>query len=172
MNMFKRIGNTALNAVLSVIPQFIKNKATQFTESLSDYVEPQTFNQTLDELKEHVKNTYNKVKPFEVKESKSALNIFTTQYQIKGRSGYYIPETFLYAVKPNVVKIISANRMTKIEVIINCRMEKASILTGDVISEPSSFHSHIEVNLEGTDASDLYTTITDRIMKALSNFQR
>ena len=70
MDMFKRIGNTALNAVLSVTPQFIKNtttrvtpqfiknKATHFTEWLSDYVEPQTFSQTLDEIKEHVKRTY------------------------------------------------------------------------------------------------------------------
>ncbi|WAR03933.1 LOW QUALITY PROTEIN: hypothetical protein MAR_010491 [Mya arenaria] len=43
---------------------------------------------------------------------------------------------------------------------------------GDVISEPASFHSNIEVNLEGTDVSDLYTTMTDRIMEAISNFQR
>ncbi|WAR30902.1 hypothetical protein MAR_033444 [Mya arenaria] len=51
-------------------------------------------------------------------------------------------------------------------------MERTSILTGDVISEPASFHSHIEVNLEGTDVSNLYTTMTDRIMEAISNFQR
>ena len=135
MNMFKGICKTALNAVLSVTPQFVKNKATQFTEWLSDYVEPHTFTQTLDEIKEHVKNTHKKVQPFEVQESRSALRRFTTQYEIKGRSGY-IPETFLKAVKPDVVKLISANRMTKIKVILNCRMERASILTDDVISEP------------------------------------
>ncbi|WAQ98594.1 hypothetical protein MAR_022967 [Mya arenaria] len=181
MDMFKRIGNTALNAVLGVTPQFIKhaatrvtpqfikNKATQFTEWLSDYVEPQTFSQTLDEVREHVKKTYKKVRPFEVKENRSALRRFTTQYEIEGRSGY-IPQTFLNAVRPDVVRLISANRMTKIKVILNCRMERTSILTGDVISEPASFK--IEVNLEGTDVSDLYTTMTDRIMEAISNFQR
>ncbi|WAR12147.1 hypothetical protein MAR_026327 [Mya arenaria] len=146
MDMFKRIGNTALNAVLSVTPQFIKKKAAQFTEWLSDYVEPQTFSQTLDEIKEHVKKTYKKVKPFEVKESRSALRRFTTQYEIEGRSGY-IPQTFLDADGENWY-------------------------TGDVISEPASFHSYIEINLEGTDVSDLYTTMTDRIMEAISNFQR
>ncbi|WAR02549.1 hypothetical protein MAR_009107 [Mya arenaria] len=74
--------------------------------------------------------------------------------------------------RPDVVRLISANRMTKIKVMLNCRMERTSILTGDVISEPASFHSHIEVNLEGIDVSDLYTTMTDRIMEAISNFQR
>ncbi|WAQ93548.1 hypothetical protein MAR_006019 [Mya arenaria] len=38
--------------------------------------------------------------------------------------------------------------------------------------EPASVHSHIEVNLEGADVSDLYTTMTDRIIEAISNFQR
>ncbi|WAR05781.1 hypothetical protein MAR_021150 [Mya arenaria] len=152
MDMFKRIDNTASNAVLGVtpqfikhvatrvMPQFIKNNATQFTEWLSDYVEPQTFSQTLDEVKEHVKKTYKKVKPSKLR-------------KIEGRSGY-ISQTFLDAVRPDVVRLISANRMTKIKVFLNCRMERTSILT------------------EGTDASDLYTTMTDRIMEAISNFQR
>ncbi|WAR28172.1 hypothetical protein MAR_013876, partial [Mya arenaria] len=136
-----------------------------------DYVEPQTFKQTLDEIKEHVKKTYKKVKPFEVKESWSALRRFTTQNEIEGRSGY-IPQTFFDAVRPDVVRLISANRMTKIKLILNCRMERTSILTGHVISELASFHSHIEVNVEETDASDMYTTMADRIMEAISNFQR
>ncbi|WAR05653.1 hypothetical protein MAR_021022 [Mya arenaria] len=131
MDMFKRISYTALNAVLSVTPQFIKhaatrvtlqfikNKATQFIEWVSDYVEPQTFSQTLDEIKEH--------------ERRSALRRFTTQYEIEGRRGY-IPQTFLDAVRPDVIRLISAN--------------------------------------QGTDVSDLYTTMTDIIMEAISNFQR
>ncbi|WAR26741.1 hypothetical protein MAR_012445, partial [Mya arenaria] len=61
----------------------------------------------------------------------------STQYEFEGR--------------PDVVRLISANSMTKIKVILNCRMERTSILTGDVISEPASFHSNIEINLEGTD---------------------
>ncbi|WAR09942.1 hypothetical protein MAR_035018, partial [Mya arenaria] len=114
-------------------------------------------------FKEKVKGLFKKQTKFVVKESRSALRRFTTQYEIEGRSGY---------VRPDVVRLISANRMTKIKVILNCRMERTSILTGDVISEPASFHSHIEVNLEGTDVSYLYTTMTDRIMEAISNFQR
>ncbi|WAR31551.1 hypothetical protein MAR_034093 [Mya arenaria] len=164
---------------LSVLRQILKDNKTEGyfrcnKPQLIELLEKEVFylrSRTLDEVKEHVKKTYKKVKPFEVKESRSALRRFPTQYEIEGRSEY-IPQTFLDAVRPDVVRLISANRMTKIKVILNCRMERTSILTGDAISEPASFHSNIEVNLEGTDASDLYTTMTDRIMEAISNFQR
>ena len=131
-----------------------KPKQPKEKPSLSDYVK-----QELEERK------------FKIEESKSALKKFTTQYVIKGKNGYG-PQTFLDKVRPDVVRLINANRKMKIKMILDCVMEKTSLLTGDVFTMQTAFHSHIEVNLEGSDADDMYTTMADKVMEALASFQR
>ena len=122
--------------------------------SLSDYVKQ--------ELKE---------RSFELKESKSALRKFTMQYVIEGRAGYD-PESFMTDVKRSVINFLRNNRMIKVKLILRCNMEKNNISTGEVITHKAAFHSKPEVNLEGTDVDDLYTTMADRVLEAMATFQR
>ena len=80
--------------------------------SLSDYVKQ--------ELKE---------RSFELKENKSALRKFTTQYVIEGRVGYD-PESFIADVKQAIINFLRKNRMIKVKLILRCNMEKNNISTG------------------------------------------
>ena len=122
--------------------------------SLSDYVKQ--------ELKE---------RSFELKESKSALRKFTMQYVIEGRAGYD-PESFMADVKRLVINFLRNNRMIKVKLILRCNMEKNNISTGEVITHKAAFSSKPELNLEGTDVDDLYSTMLDRVLETLATFQR
>ena len=108
---------------------------------------------------------------YELKESKSALRRFTTQYTIEGRVGYD-PQSFMLDVKQVVINFLRKNRMIKVKLILRCNMEKNNISTGEVIKNKTSFHSKPEVNLEGTDVDDLYNTMVDRVLDAMATFQR
>ena len=90
---------------------------------------------------------------------------------IEGRERYDA-ESFLYAVKQSVVGLLSSQEGIKVKLVPKCNMERTSIKTGVVITEPADFHSKIEVNLEGTDTSELYTGMVDKVLKSMTTFQR
>ena len=113
----------------------------------------------------------NKSSLYELKESKSALRKFTMQYVIEGRAGYD-PESFMADVKRSVINFLRNNRRTKVKLILRCNMEKNNISTGEVITHKAAFSSKPEVNLEGTDVDDLYSTMVDRVLETLATFQR
>ena len=108
---------------------------------------------------------------YDLKESKSALRKFTMQYVIEGRAGYD-PESFMADVKQSVINFLKNNRRTKVKLILRCNMEKNNISTGEVIVNKTSFSSKPEVNLEGTDVDDLYSTMVDRVLETMATFQR
>ena len=108
---------------------------------------------------------------YDLKESKSALRKFTMQYVIEGRAGYD-PESFMADVKRSVINFLRNNRRTKVKLILRCNMEKNNISTGEVITHKAAFNSKPEVNLEGTDVDDLYSTMVDRVLETLATFQR
>ena len=95
---------------------------------------------------------------YELKERKSALR--------------YDPPSFMRDVRQAVINLMRKNRRTKVKLILRCNMEKNIILTGDVITHKTSFHSKAEVNLEGTDVDDLYNTMVDRVLELMATFQR
>ena len=127
--------------------------STKEKPSLSDYVK--------EELKE---------RSFELKERKSALRRFTTQYVIEARAGYDA-QSFMRDVRRVVINLLRKNRRIKVKLILRCNMEKISLSTGDVITEQAPFHSKAEINLEGTDADDLYDAMTDRVLESMATFQ-
>ena len=108
---------------------------------------------------------------YELKESKSALRRFTTQYAIEGKDGYD-PQTFMRDVRQAVINLLRKNRRIKVKLILRCNMEKISLSTGDDITLKTSFHSKAEVYLEGTDVDDLYNTMVDRVLESMATFQR
>ena len=186
MSFLRRIGNAALSAatnvvsgvasgarrlVSAVVPEAVQQRVNTFTDWVTSYVEPTQINQVLNEVTEHVRRNYPPRQPFEVRESSSALRRFTTQYTIDGREGYD-PQSFLNAVRQNVTNLLRNNRRTRVKLILNCNMEMVSIVseTGTTI-DPASFHSNVEVNLEGTDVDELYDAMVDRALEAMATFQ-
>jgi hypothetical protein len=142
---------------------------------LINYVPPaikKVVNEKWESMKSTVLGYFDKQEKdvFELKESKSALNKFTTQYTIHGRDGYD-PLSFLKTIKPQVSKLLTDNRGTKVKMILHCMMEKNDLQSGEVVPRESAFHSDIDVNLEATDVTELYNTMSGVVSERLANFQ-
>jgi hypothetical protein len=144
----------------------LKNKFDEWVNWLSKHC-PQKF----DEVLNKVKSYYKKTDVFELKESKSALKKFTTQYTIQGKSGYD-PLSFLKKVEPEVLKLLTSNRKIKVKLILNCMMEKNDIQTGEAVIHAAAFHSNINVNLEATDVNELCNTMYGTVLEKLATFQQ
>ena len=123
----------------------------------------------VEDLKQKISSLFKKRETFEVRQSRSALREFATVNTIEGRDGYD-PESFLRAVRQTVTNLLRNNHGIKVKLVLNCNMEMTSIVRGTVI-EPSSFHSIVEVNLEGTNVDELYNTMVARILENIATFQ-
>ncbi|XP_060083028.1 uncharacterized protein LOC132562303 [Ylistrum balloti] len=122
-------------------------------------------------LKEKVDALFRKQQMFEIRETRSALRKFTTQYTIDGREGFDA-QSFLNTARQNVVNLLRGIRGTKVKLILRCNMEKVNLVSAsETIVEPAAFHSNVEINLEGTDADELYDAMVDRVMEAMATFQ-
>ena len=158
-------------------PTFIEKTVETFSgwmnwlaESGKKYiVKPLT--SSLTNLKEKITAIFEKEKEFEVKEGKSALKNFVREYIIDGRAGYG-PQRFFEAVRNLLIKILKENKNTKVKMILNCKMQRTDLRTGEIIEVDAEFHSEIETNLEGTDENKLFDKIIARIGEVLANFQR
>ena len=103
------------------------------------------------------------MKPFEVRESKSALRNFAKVYTIDGIERYDA-RTFLLYARRNITRILRNNRNTKVKLIFKCKMIHS---INNIIIE-FGFHSNIEVNLEGTDEDNIYTKMTEKILEKIA----
>ena len=108
---------------------------------------------------------------FELVESKSALDYFTTQHTIEGREGYDA-KSYLLAVKPTILTFLKENTDIKLQLTLKCRMSKKDLKTGEVIYCEPYFISKVEINFQGTDVEDLYSKMLDKILESLTIFQR
>jgi hypothetical protein len=157
-------------SLLDMLPKDIakptlKNKFIEWVNWLMKYVP--RFHEVLNKLKSY----YKKADVFEFEETKSALRKFTTQYTIHGKDGYD-PLTFLKIVEPEVTKLLTDNRGTKVKVILQCMMEKNDLQSGEVVLHAAAFHSDTDVNLEATDVNELYSTMSEVVLERLAKFQR
>ena len=144
-------------------------------EDLIDYLDnvreiPKSVSPRVKKPQEEIKSIYNRMKLFEVRESKSALRKFAKAYTINGIEGYDA-RSFLQNARKNITSVLRDNRKTKVKLIFKCYMEKTSIL-GEQIIRPADFHSDIEVNLDGTDEDELYVTMVERVLENMYEFQR
>ena len=51
-------------------------------------------------------------------------------------------------------------------------MEKVDLKIGEVIATDAAFHSKIEVNLESTDSSEMFSKIKETVLESLAKFQK
>ena len=124
---------------------------------------PKSVSPRVKKLQKEIKSIYEQIKLFEVRESNSILRNFAKVYTINGIEEYE-PLTFLFYARRNITEILRNNRNTKVKLILKCDMIHS---IKDIIRE-FAFHSNIEVNLEGTDADDIYVIMTERILEKIA----
>ena len=67
--------------------------------------------------------------------------------------------------RENMTGLLRNNRNTKVKLILKCYM----ISERDNLIRDFPFHSEIEINVEGTDENEIYTTMTDTILERIAN---
>ena len=56
--------------------------------------------------------------------------------------------------------------------ILNCKMQRTDLRTGEIDEVVADFHSKNEINLKGTDENELLNEMIARIDENIANFQR
>ena len=94
-----------------------------------------------------------------------------SEYIIDGKPGYD-PQRFFDGVRNLVLKILKENKNTKVKMILNCKLQRTDLRTGEIMEVDAEFHSNIKTNLEGTDENELFVEMIARINENIANFQR
>ena len=115
-----------------------------------------------------------RLRSFEIVETASALNNFTTTYTIEGRAGYE-PKKFLEETKKSVVDLLDKKRNIKSKLTLRCEMTKQDHNVGVEVTKEASFSSSSSqesaIIQEGTDISSLYDKWTTKVLEDISAFQ-
>ena len=125
---------------------------------------PKSVSPNLRELKKKIDDIYKRKRIFEVVESDSALRNFTNVYTIDGKDGFD-PQSFMDGARENITGLLRNKRNTKVKLILKCYM----ISERDNLIKDFPFHSEIEINVEGTNENEIYTTMTDTILERIAN---
>src|SRR6188768_830578 len=156
-----------------------KNKVTSklntFADLLINYVVPRekkSVNERLDSLKSKVSSIFSKINKnnFEIRETAKAIKGFTKRYTIEGTYG--IDSTsFLEAVRPQVVSLLTKNRGIKVQFDLNCVMEKVDMKSGEVVEAEPNFKSKTEIILEATDVGEIYNNAVEKMKESMASYQ-
>ena len=149
--------------------------SSKTVEDLINYLEnvreiPRSVSPRIKKLQEDIKNIYNRMKLFEVRESNSTLREFARVYTIGGIEGYDARTLLLYS-RENISRLLRNNRRTKVKLILKCTME-TGIIPEEIEIKLAYFHSDVVVNLHGTDEDDLYVMMTEIILEKLAKYQK
>ena len=125
---------------------------------------PKSVSPNLRELKKKIDDIYRRKRIFEVVESDSALRNFANVYTIDGKDGFD-PKSFMDGALENITGLLRNKRNTKVKLILKCYM----ISERDNLIKDFPFHSEIEINVEGTNENEIYTTMTDTILERIAN---
>ena len=125
---------------------------------------PKSVSPNLRKLKEKIDDIYKRKRIFEVVESDSALRNFAKVYTIDSKDGFD-PQSFMDGARENITGLLRNKRNTKVKLILKCYM----ISERDNLIKDFPFHSEIEINVEGTNENEIYTTMTDTILERIAN---
>ena len=125
---------------------------------------PKSVSPNLRKLKKKIDDIYKRRRIFEVIESDSALRNFAKVYTIDGKDGFD-PQSFMDGARENMIRLLRNKRNTKVKLILKCYM----ISERDNLIKDFPFHSEIEINTEGTNENEIYTTMTDTILERIAN---
>ena len=124
---------------------------------------PKSVSPNLRKLKKKIDDIYKRKRIFEVVESDSALRNFAKVYTIDGKDGFD-PQSFMDGSRENMIRLLRNKRNTKVKLILKCYM----ISERDNLIKDFPFHSEIEINVEGTNENEIYTTMTDTILERIA----
>ena len=150
-----------LKKKLREINQKIKNNKKKKRNLHQQHVKSKLENE-LDEIKRP---------KFRIIESASALRRFTRQFRIEGIPRH-APREFLQKVKTEVLKLMRANRRTRVRMILNCEMTREELFSESTQILNSHFNSDTVENLEGTDELIVYDTFVQTIEERIQNFNQ
>ena len=146
-------------------PTLPSNTIKDLIKYLDDVKEvPKSVSPNLRELKKKIDNIYKRNKIFELKESDSALRNFANVYTIDGKDGFD-SKSFMDGARENITGLLRNKRNIKVKLILKCYM----ISERDNLIKDFSFHSEIEINVEGTNENEIYTTMIDTILERIAN---
>ena len=177
-SMFSNAVNEAKSKVGNVMNEMkskVRLKLNAFADWMINFITPREkkpVNERLESLKTEVSNIFSKTdKPqFQIRETATAIKGFAKQYTIGGIDGIDAV-SFLGAVEPQVVSLLSQNRQTKANLILTCTMERVDIKTGEVNSDDIPIRTRTEVILDATDVNEIYDRAKDKIMETMASFQ-
>src|SRR6218665_1166296 len=125
------------------------NKFAKWIEGFIPEEQKRVVNDKLEKLKTQVNSIFGKIAKIrlEIRETNSAIKGFTRQYTIHGIEGVDAA-SFLAASRPEVVNLLSGKRQTKVNLVLNCTMERMDIKTGEVTTDEPHFRLMNEVVLD------------------------
>lgn len=163
----KHLANRAANSV--------KKELNKFADWILSYIpEPikKTVNKRVESLKEKVNRIFKKQEDqFTPKEQQTALKGYLKIHRIGGQRwiGYKI---FLSIIKPKVLDLINQQKKPiKVKFIFTCNFIKKNPATGEIVETYGYFHTFVETVTEATDFSDLFNTMTNRLLELIEQFQ-
>src|SRR5688572_25285125 len=153
----------------------VRSKLNTFADWLINYVAPRekkSVNERLDSLKSTISNIFSKInkKKFEIQQTANALKGFTKRYTIQGTGGIDVT-SFLNAVRPQVVGLLTKNRGEKVQFNLVCVMEKVDMKSGEVVETEANFKSKTVIILEATDVGEIYSDAVDKIKESMASYQ-
>src|SRR6218665_3352232 len=158
-------------SIFNELKNKVRSKINSFADWIANFIpKPEqklAINQKLESLSLFVKV---RTKKFKIRKTASAIKGFTKQYAMDGTSGID-SLSFLNAVRPHVVNLLSENRQTKINLVLTCAMERVDMQTGQEESAHIPFVSKTEVILDATDINEIYSNAISRIPETMANFQ-
>src|SRR5688572_5813510 len=166
---------SCFNNVLIEAKNKVRLKLNTFADWLVNYVAPREkkpVNEKLDSLKSKVSNIFSKINKnkFEILETANAIKGFTKRYTIQGTSGIDVT-SFLNAVKPQVVSLLTKNRGVKVQFNLMCGMKKVDMKSGEEVEAEPNFKSKTEIILEATDVGEIYSSAVDKIKESMASYQ-
>ena len=163
------------NNVLTEAKNKVRSKLNAFADWLVNYVAPREkkpVNEKLDSLKSKISSIFSKInkKKFEILETANAIKGFTKRYTIEGTGGIDVT-SFLDAVRPQVVSLLTKNRGVKVQFNLMCVMEKVDMKSGEVVEAEPNFKSKNEIILDATDVGEIYSGAVDKIKESMASYQ-
>src|SRR5688572_26446242 len=163
------------NNVLTEAKNKVRSKLNSFADWLVNYVAPRekkSANEKLDSLKSKISGIFSKIneKKFQIRETANAIKGFTKRYTIEGTGGIDVT-SFLDAVRPRVVGLLTKSRGVKVQFNLMCVMEKVDMKSGEVVEAEPNFKSKNEIILDATDVGEIYSGAVDKIKESMASYQ-
>ena len=106
--------------------------------------------------------------PQKLKKLQEEIEKLAKVYTIDGVEDFDLLKFLQYA-RQNMTNVLKNNRRTKVKMVLRSYMEKLG--SSGAVIKPVTFHSNIEVSLDGTDEEELYDTMVEQILEKIAAFQ-